>query len=87
MSLVWTPTPPRSPGLWSPRAPAVLSEAVFDTTAAGLAQAHGWLVEQVGARSVLVVVEGTASCGAIVTVSTAYSSAMLTAPYTARCGD
>ena len=46
----------------------VLAHAEFPTSPAGLSRAHHWLTRRVGARAALVVVEGTGSFGAILTV-------------------
>jgi len=46
---------------------AVLGNAVFATSVAGLSRAQDWLARRVAGRSALVVVEGTGSFGAILT--------------------
>lgn len=46
---------------------ALLSHAQFPTTPAGLSRARGWLQQQTGELTTLIVVGGTGSFGAIVT--------------------
>ena len=46
----------------------VLAHAKFPTSPTGLTRAQHWLTQRVGSRAALVVVEGTGSVGAILTV-------------------